>query len=89
MEKEITELLLRKLKDHCSETAFCEVSAEDNLIEKGVLDSMTFLEFLTDIERSFDISVDFGDLDPNDFLTLEGLARYIAVAKSMKASTGR
>lgn len=86
MKKEITEFLLGKLKDHCSGTAFCDLSTEDNLIEKGVLDSMAFLEFLTAIELSFDISVDFGDIDPNEFLTIDGLARYIVTAKSMRES---
>ena len=46
-----------------------------NLLEAGIVDSLGFVELIAAIQSHFGIEVDLLDADPDDFLTVDGLAR--------------
>jgi acyl carrier protein len=48
---------------------------DENLFEAEVIDSLGFLELVAEVESAFGVEVDFGDLDPAEFTTLDGLAK--------------
>ena len=55
-----------------------EFQGEFDLIDSGLLNSMSFLELLEKIERHFAIEIDFQDYDPADFTKVGGLVDVVA-----------
>lgn len=54
-----------------------DVDAEESLLSQGVLDSMSFLEFMMELEEAFDKELDFSELDPSEFTSINNLAKLI------------
>lgn len=54
-----------------------DIDQSTSLLEQGVLDSMGFIEFITNIEITFDIEFDFEDMDANDFTSIEQLVQLV------------
>lgn len=60
-----------------------------HLLNAGVVDSLGFVNLLAAIEERFGIEIDLGDADPDEFLTVGGLARCAAaVARGDGAAHG-
>jgi acyl carrier protein len=70
----ITSYLSQKLQDPGLVAE--KLDAAGNLIRAGIIDSMGFLMLLAALEARFKLSLDFGDLDPEEFTTLKGLAHH-------------
>lgn len=72
---EIQEFALKHLMDYLKhlEVDVSKLDYSDNLLELGWIDSMGFLELIAAIETQFDLNVDFSDIDPSEFTTLNGL----------------
>jgi acyl carrier protein len=47
------------------------------LLNQGILDSMSFLEFIVDIESAFNIELDFSELDPSEFTSIDNIVKLI------------
>ena len=58
-----------------------------SLIDLGVMDSFTFVEILTSLQDELGTEIDFMELDPDDFASVEGLVR-VATAAVPDASDG-
>jgi len=54
-----------------------DIDTKESLLNQGILDSMSFLEFIVDIESIFNIEFDFSELDPSEFTSIECLAALI------------
>ncbi|RMG48173.1 MAG: acyl carrier protein [Acidobacteria bacterium] len=55
-----------------------EVPSEDcDLIESGLLDSLTFVDLLAHVERVFRVSIDIASLDLDDLRSVDSIARFI------------
>ena len=65
------------LIDKISEIAFSKVEIDDSLWESGVLDSITVVEFATEIEDEFNINIPFDEIVVDNFETLSRLITYI------------
>jgi len=46
---------------------------KENLFNAGVIDSMGFLELVAAVEAAFGLEIDFSEMDPAEFTTLDGL----------------
>jgi acyl carrier protein len=60
-----------------------EIAALDEgapLFELGLVDSLSFLGLVTDLETRFDISVPASDFNPERFRTLDAIAAYVVGA---------
>ena len=53
-------------------------SVETDLIETGLVDSLTFVEFLAQLEAGFGIQVSLEDLEIDRFRTISRIAGFIA-----------
>ena len=53
-------------------------SVETDLIETGLVDSLTFVEFLAQLEKEFGIQVSLEDLEIEHFRTISRIASFIA-----------
>lgn len=54
-----------------------DIDPEQSLLEQGVLDSMSFLEFIVDLESKYGVSLDFSELDPSEFTSVKKLQNLI------------
>jgi acyl carrier protein len=54
-----------------------DIDTIDSLLNQGILDSMSFLEFTVDIESTFNIEFDFSELDPSEFTSIDSLVALI------------
>ena len=53
-------------------------SVETELIDTGLVDSLTFVEFLAHLEEEFGIQVSLEDLEIEQFRTIARIATFIA-----------
>lgn len=81
---EIRQFLVVRLREIAAEKGFGDVQIGDgfHFFESGLLDSFGFIGLLTDAEDRFAVAVDFTELEPEAFSTLEGLTATLAAAAS-------
>jgi len=53
-------------------------SVETDLIDTGLVDSLTFVEFLAQLEAGFGVQVSLEELEIDRFRTISSIARFIA-----------
>jgi acyl carrier protein len=53
-------------------------SPDTDLIDTGLVDSLTFVEFLAHLEQQFGIQVSLDDLEIDHFRTIARIARFVA-----------
>jgi acyl carrier protein len=71
----IIELLQPKLEE--LGLSMNDIDTRESLLNQGILDSMSFLEFTVDIESTFNIEFDFSGLDPSEFTSIENIVKLI------------
>ena len=71
----IVELLRPKLEE--LGLSVNDLDVTESLLNQGILDSMSFLEFIVDIESAFNIELDFSELDPSEFTSIDNLVKLI------------
>jgi acyl carrier protein len=81
LERQISTLFAEKLSIQVP-------SVETELIDTGLVDSLTFVEFLTHLEEEFGIQVSLEDLEIEQFRTIARIAGFVATkARSRRAET--
>jgi acyl carrier protein len=55
-------------------------SPDTDLLETGVLDSLQFVELLSQLERRFGFQIKVDDINIDDLRTLERIARLVAAS---------
>ena len=85
-EKEIKTFILRFLQEKSRRLGIKEkfLLSDFELIKSGLLDSMSFLDLITELETHFKIQIDFEDKNPSEFTTLAGLIRVVSEAKKIQ-----
>jgi len=53
-------------------------SVDTDLIDTGLVDSLTFVEFLAQLEQEFGVQVSLEDLEIDRFRTIARIARFVA-----------
>lgn len=53
-------------------------SADTDLIEAGVLDSLMIVELVMFIEEQFSVTTELDDLELENFATVSGMTRFVA-----------
>ena len=66
----IADLLLNALHLHVPSTS-------TDLIESGMMDSLTFVDLLTHLEREFDITIDPDDLETDSFRSIDKIVEFV------------
>jgi len=73
---EITELCQRIFK--ILEAMNLEVpSADTDLFQDGLLDSLTFVELLVKLEEELGVSISLDDLEPDNFRSVDHIASFV------------
>lgn len=59
-----------------------KIKSDDQILEKGILDSLGVLELVSYIEREFDINISDEDLVPEHFQTIKHITTFIQMKKN-------
>lgn len=54
-----------------------EIVDTDDLVEKGVLDSLAFVELITEIQNRYNVVIRDVDVSADNFSTIAAMARYV------------
>ena len=68
---------MKKLIEIVEKKAKKEFSNDDNLIANGVIDSIDFITIIAEIEKTFEIEIDFLELDPQQITSINSLWELI------------
>jgi methoxymalonate biosynthesis acyl carrier protein len=70
LQTSIADLLLSKLHLYVPSTS-------TDLIESGMMDSLTFVDLLTHLEREFDITIHPDDLETDSFRSIDKIVEFV------------
>jgi acyl carrier protein len=66
-----------------------DVAVDEDLIRRGVVDSLGVQEVVAFCENRYGIRVDAADLVPENFRTVQSLAAYVESKRASRAQGGR
>jgi len=69
------------LIDKIEELAFTKVNISDKLWESKILDSISIVELVVEIENEFSIKIPFNEIVVENFETIENMMKYIESKK--------
>ena len=70
--------LARHITDLIAEKLLVEVSSsEDDLVASGVLDSLTLVQLLVDLEQRFGVTIPLEELEIDDFRSITSITHLI------------
>jgi acyl carrier protein len=77
LELEVVDLVVHWVKKNMQTNGNrrVEVSADTDLMESGLLDSIGFVELIVFMESQIGCNIDLTDVDPSEFTTVNGLCR--------------
>ncbi len=79
--------LARHITDLIAEKLLVEVrSSEDDLVASGVLDSLTLVQLLVDLEQRFRVIIPLEELDIDDFRSITSIAQLVHRRKQIKTA---
>lgn len=73
----IMDAIQNTIKEHFSAFYKKPLAANDNLFEKGVLDSMGIVGLITYIEEKLQVTIEPEDITEENFATLETIAALV------------
>jgi D-alanine--poly(phosphoribitol) ligase subunit 2 len=77
LELEVVDLVLHWVKKNVQTNGNrrVKISADTDLMESGLLDSIGFVELIVFMENRIGCTIDLTDVDPSEFTTVNGLCR--------------
>ncbi len=67
------EIIINKIE----EIAFARVKATDSLWQEKILDSISIVELVVELETEFNVSIPFNEIVEENFETVERIIRYL------------
>lgn len=67
--------------DKIEEIAFSRVTPSDSLWQEKVLDSITIVELVVELENEFGIKIPFNEIVEDNFETVERIVNYLNTKK--------
>jgi acyl carrier protein len=67
--------------------ASAPVADEDSLMDSGAIDSLRLMDLVMRLEALYGITVNQDDLIPENFDSIEGIARYVAQRNASNGSS--
>ncbi|TPH17146.1 acyl carrier protein [Litorilituus lipolyticus] len=77
-EEAFYQFIMEKVSNKIGETKAASLDENLNLIEHGILDSLDFISMLMELEMKFGLDLDFEDVDPITFTSIQGLCLLLA-----------
>lgn len=79
LSQQLTQLFATKLN-------LAVASPELDLIATGLLDSLTFVDLLVQLEHEFGVQIDLDNLEVDNFRSIASIAAFIATEKMVNPS---
>ena len=76
VETEITEFIANGARQRIE-----SITPEDRLLEDGIIDSLSLLDLVDFIERTYGIVVDEFDIDVDTFGSVRSIAKYVSARR--------
>ena len=76
IETEITEFIADRVKERIE-----TITPEDRLLEDGIIDSLSLLDLVTFIEKTYRVVVDDFDIDLETFGSVRSIAKYVSAKR--------
>lgn len=78
--KEVREFVLEYLKNKDTSLKLESLQIDDSFdfLEIGIIDSMGLLEMISSLEEQFGITVDFEEMDTDEFTILGSFSQYVS-----------
>jgi acyl carrier protein len=76
IETKITEFIANGAKQGVE-----SITAEDRLLEDGIIDSLSLLDLVDFIESTYEITVDEFDIDVDTFGSVRSIANYVSAKR--------
>lgn len=54
-----------------------DITDSDDLMKQGILDSLSLIEFVADLEEAFNIEMDFDEVDLTAFTSIEAMVAIV------------
>lgn len=70
-------IVVKEITQFLSSTVGQALTADCDLLERGVIDSLTMMDLLTFVETTFGIPLDYDDLTPETLGTIDAIANLI------------
>jgi len=77
-EEAFYQFIMEKVSNKIGEAKAAALDENLNLIEHGILDSLDFISMLMELEMKFGLDLDFEDVDPSTFTSIQGLCLLLA-----------
>lgn len=74
----IKRFLLDKVENKIGSEAAGSLCHNQSLITLGVFDSLDFISVIMELENSFEVDIDFENIDPEKFTSISGLIDAVA-----------
>ena len=55
---------------------------EDSLLERGIIDSVAMVDLIAFLEKTYGITISDDDMTPENFDSVDAIARYVAARKA-------
>lgn len=83
LEEAVRDYLLLALKERAKRLGFDKghLSVDCNLFEVGIVDSMAFIEIVSELEKAFGVEIDFEKYDPSDLSSIVGLSACVVESR--------
>jgi len=80
MNQNITERIMTLLENRLQLLGIerSDVALDVSLFDQGIVDSISFMELVVTIDDEFDIELDFSEMEPSEFDSIENLAKIIS-----------
>ena len=74
-EKQFIDRAISRIRDNHTQSEDIAIDGDTSLLETGALDSIGYVSLLAYLEEAMSCEFDLIDIDPEDFMTLNGLFR--------------
>ncbi|MBN1983838.1 MAG: acyl carrier protein [Chitinivibrionales bacterium] len=81
-ENEVKKIVIEKIRSYAAGNGvkIKKIDEEKSLIKQGIVDSVGLIDVLSILEQEFNITINFAENDPEQFSSVNGLARLIRSA---------
>ncbi len=88
LKDEIREHIWKEIKTLLDESGRDPSKLDDytDFFESGILSSLEFMSMISSLEEKYSLELDFEDLDPSEFTTVEGMTRLTLKAMEDRGS---
>ena len=70
------------LNQYLSGESIEKLGVNDNLIDNGILDSMTLLKFVSYLENNYELEISNEELTPDNFESIKAIAHFLETKKA-------